>query len=566
MKTKKFLPLVILPLGLGLALYIFIAQSATPTGANWVVDRLDDPTLPDGSACTDAPNDCSLRGAISVYNSGDMITFEITGTATITNGEMLITNGDLTILGPGTEDLIISAGNASRIFFISPGQQVNISGVTLRDGFASQGGAIFNDRSALILENCLLTNNTAEDHGGAIYNAANNVVPQAGPAPAASVLINNCIVSNNAASGIDDDDQLGGGDPTGIGGAIYNSALETGATAAVTITHSILSGNSADDDFYAGGAITNFARNAHATVHIADSTLSANTALYGDGGAIANYALDEGATAAITVLNSTMSNNSTGSDFGGGGAIFSFAYNRDTTGLTAATLYLEKSTFDGNMASADRGGAVFNGALDSSSTAIAHILNSTFSGNQAADVGGAIANDAYNRDAFGETNATIHITHATFMGNEAGSGGAISNVAVNGEGVVVLLHLKNSLIHHSTGGDCLNNGMVDGANNLIDDTTCGSDSPFRLGTPTLVDLTLQDNGGTTFTHALLEGSNAEDAVPDGECTVVNTTTPVTEDQRSEPRPLGAVCDVGAVEGTIPSEPPAAFIYLPLVHK
>jgi hypothetical protein len=56
----------------------------------------------------------------------------------------------------------------------------------------------------------------------------------------------------------------------------------------------------------------------------------------------------------------------------------------------------------------------------------------------------------------------------------------------------------------------------------------------------ILDLTLQDNGGPTQTHALVPGSPARNASPaDADC-------PPT-DQRSVPRPQGARCDIGAVE-------------------
>ena len=563
-----FLPLLLIALGIFLSANPPLSQAASPSGGQWFVDRLDDPALPEGSACTDAPNDCSLRGAVSAYNSGDVIAFTITGTIHLGNGEMIIDNGDLTIQGPGPNDLIISAGNASRIFLIGEGLQINISGVTLRDGFADQGGAIFNNRSALVLDDCVLSNNTAEAFGGAIHNTA--AVPsnqhtelKSGGALTATLQINNCILENNAASGTSEEE------PIGIGGAIYNTALGTGATAAVTITHSTLISNTADDDFYAGGAITNFAFNnsgigsANATVHIADSTLTGNTASLGDGGAIVNYALDKGAAATLTVIRSTLNTNVSNSDFGGGGSIFNYAYNRDVDGLATATVHVEASTLNGNMAPADRGGAIFNGALDSGSTAMLHILNSTFSGNQAAAAGGAIASETYNRDSFGETNATVNITHASFVGNTASNGAAISNDPVNVLGTVTVVYLKNSLLYNNTVEDCLNGGLIEGANNLIDDDTCGADTSFHLGAANQVSLDLQNNGGPTLTHALLAGSNAEDAVPDGDCTLVNAMTVVAEDQRGEPHPLGAACDVGAVEGTLEEN---MFIYLPLIIK
>ena len=51
---------------------------------------------------------------------------------------------------------------------------------------------------------------------------------------------------------------------------------------------------------------------------------------------------------------------------------------------------------------------------------------------------------------------------------------------------------------------------------------------------------LQDNGGPTFTHALLPGSPAIDHIPAENCEV-------TTDQRGVARPQGAACDIGAYE-------------------
>jgi hypothetical protein len=79
--------------------------------------------------------------------------------------------------------------------------------------------------------------------------------------------------------------------------------------------------------------------------------------------------------------------------------------------------------------------------------------------------------------------------------------------------------------------------------------TCGFDqatdqvnvSPeaLRLGA-------LADNGGPTPTQALGEGSVAIDQIPEADC-VDADGQPLTTDQRGEPRPGGAGCDVGAFE-------------------
>jgi hypothetical protein len=78
--------------------------------------------------------------------------------------------------------------------------------------------------------------------------------------------------------------------------------------------------------------------------------------------------------------------------------------------------------------------------------------------------------------------------------------------------------------------------------------TCGLTHPSDLDnviTDALKLGPLQDNGGPTMTHALGAGSVAIDRIlpycvdPDGAA--------VATDQRGEPRPAGAGCDVGAFE-------------------
>jgi len=57
---------------------------------------------------------------------------------------------------------------------------------------------------------------------------------------------------------------------------------------------------------------------------------------------------------------------------------------------------------------------------------------------------------------------------------------------------------------------------------------------------------LQDNGGPTFTHALLAGSNAIGAVTSANCTGADAL-PVPMDQCGVLRQADGFCDVGAFE-------------------
>ena len=68
---------------------------------------------------------------------------------------------------------------------------------------------------------------------------------------------------------------------------------------------------------------------------------------------------------------------------------------------------------------------------------------------------------------------------------------------------------------------------------------------------------MQDNGGPTWTLALLPGSAAIDAADDAIC----AAAPVNNlDQRGITRPQGAHCDIGAYEAL----PPRAF--LPIIMR
>jgi hypothetical protein len=142
------------------------AQAAT-----YEVDRTDDSLT---SACTAAANDCTLRGAIDAANTStgvEGITFlsSLTGSIVLTGGELPITEGAY-LYGPGP---VISGNDSSRIFHIdvgTPGEPVGIYDLQLTHGNATVGGAIYNENSALVVSESVLSGNHATDKGGAILN------------------------------------------------------------------------------------------------------------------------------------------------------------------------------------------------------------------------------------------------------------------------------------------------------------------------------------------------------------------------------------------------------------
>jgi predicted outer membrane repeat protein len=145
----------------------------------------------------------SLRRAVTSANALpglDTITFTVTGTITLTSGQVNIDDA-LTVNGPGAGSLSISGNSTSRVFEI--GQATTISGVTLTKGLASNanGGAILS-HSDLTLANCTLTNNTAGVEGGAVCSDSS-----------LTLNINNCQLLSNKA-GV-------------TGGAVSSAAIPT---------------------------------------------------------------------------------------------------------------------------------------------------------------------------------------------------------------------------------------------------------------------------------------------------------------------------------------------------
>ena len=166
-----------------------------------------------------------------------------------------------------------------------------------------------------------------------------------------------------------------------------------------------------------GGAIYN---DAEGTLTVTDSTLSANEALGGDGGAIEN-------TGWLVVTGSTFSTNSALD----GGAIWS-----------SSSLEVANSTFSGNLATSSEGaegGAIFSYLSGVQMQLM--VADSTFSGNEAEGAngeGGAIWSD------LGGTMATNNI----FSGNSASSGGAINFVEEEYDGSIT----ESYNDYDSTGG------------------------------------------------------------------------------------------------------------------
>ncbi len=244
----------------------------------------------------------SLRQAIEDANAAagaDTISFAPgLGTITLTS-EIAITD-PLVINGPAT----VTGGGATRIFYIDAAESVTISGLTLTDGSADEGGAIESDGTQLTLDGTTISGSEATDgNGGGLHVNGTDLIQ----------IIDSTISGNTATENgggayfHTDDEQLiisgstfSGNDAGGYGGGfasvhIYdisidtttisgNSADETGGGAhlhqhstPVSITSSTISGN---DSGEGGGGV--FIYDA-GYVDLAHTTIAGNTAEYGGG-------------------------------------------------------------------------------------------------------------------------------------------------------------------------------------------------------------------------------------------------------------------------------------------
>ncbi len=286
------------------------------------------------------------------------------------------------------------------------------------------------------------------------------------------------------------------------------SSTDGGAIASdgsLTVENSVFRGNSASSD---GGAIFN--AGGGYDVEIVDSTFTDNVAETGAGGAVYGFG--------VVVATSTFTDNAAI----GGGAVYGF-------GLVAI-----ESTFTGNLAEA--GGALFGGQYGFSA-------GSTFIENEAEVVGGAMAdygaslaiNSTFLENSAGEVGGAIFTTSgqialSTFIENRANSavaGDASEAIMAEGDGDTVSL-LGNIFAGTRTNaqvGAFTADAYSDAGGNVFSTTESAESA---LGTPhpstqfgrSLASIvgtapSAQDNGGSVPTIALVAGSPAIDAVPDG---------------------------------------------------
>jgi len=299
------------------------------------------------------------------------------------------------------------------------------------------------------------------------------------------------------------------------------------ATARLTLAESRIAGSGGVGLLIGGGDVA-----------ITDCEITGNAA----GGLLL---LSSSPTSTASVSNCTVSGNGGAPHSSGWLSFGGILSSSPNLSITDSTITANGATLSGTIV----GGIEASGVVT--------LTNVTVSGNEGISAGGI-------RVIGGAVSTKVDVTHSTIFGN-TGVGILLDCVPpiyfsgypypIPSDCVPAELDLSHTIVAGNSPDNCdLYDGYAEsGGFNLDDDGTCLWEPTDLYADPMLGPL--QDNGGPTFTHALLPGSPAINAVPSAECTYdddgdpLTPEVPLTKDQRGVARPQGDGCDIGAYEVT-----------------
>ena len=244
----------------------------------------------------------------------------------------------------------------------------------------------------------------------------------------------------------------------------------------------------------------------------------------------------------LTVVDCTVTGNR--DSIAGGGGIS----NVGNLSLTGCAIWGNAATQAGEFNNV--GGGITN-------TGTISIINCTISGNVVEGAGGGLYNAG-----------TATITSATIAGNQAnpimgsiGGGGVANDTRANANASVTMLNTIVSNNRSTGAGPDYLGVFISQGYNLIGNTADTGITGNTLGNQLNVSpqlLALQNNGGTTFTHALRLSSPAIDKGNSGGLTTDQRGFPRPQDSPQVPNaPRGDGADIGAYEA--PPLPPIEIV-------
>jgi len=462
-----------------------------------------------------APNPDDYTTTLDAISSG-WVAF-ITGTVDVTLDGLTLTGGKEEFGGgvrtnPGAALWLKDSSVFSNTAVVgggvyNHGSTFTMTNSTIFSNTADQGAGIFNYVVTSTLIDSTINHNSADLQGGGIWNAEANFI------------ISATTISHNSAYM--------------QGGGLWNTDFTS------TMMNCIISDNSTESQ---GGGFWNH----DGLFSVDNSTISGNSAKH-EGGGLWNYAITS------TLKNSTIDGNSAGF-FGGG------FWNVDIQET------IINSAISGNS-SGYQGGGFWTSSVTST------VSDSTLSDNVAVIAGGGIA--ALSGSTMTVTNSTIignEVTTSTFS-TDIGGGGIylfndaginlqystiVSNTAPNisgRDGIVLTntsrINFSNSILAYNGAVNCTPSNLSiinDDGYNMEDADTCSLSASSSITDTDPLLAPLADNGGDTWTNALLPGSPAIDVIPPG---TNSCGTTIATDQRGISRPQWTGCEIGAYEAESP---------------
>lgn len=439
------------PIRLALRLVLFVCCSmalllgsvrAAHANAIIVTDAGDTPSVDCTlrEAIINANNDDQSGSANCAIGSGDdTITFH----ADLAGSTIILTSGPLTLTSNidifGGSVITVSANNASRIFDTTGGS-ATLSGLTLRDGNAVDGGAVRTVNGTLSIIDTTVISNAASGYGGGIFlqtstaeiNNTQFISNSAGTSGGGVAVMTMTLqldstdfMSNTAAGSLLSDG--GGGlwsnDAITQTGGIYqgNSSGNNGggllAFGGYTLTDVNFVGNRAARE---GGGTHQFSNVGPRPSSVTGGTFQKNSANGGNGGAIMAHA-DPLVISGTLILSNTAT--------GSGGGVFNYAdthiinsrlqNNNNRAVYSQQALKIIGSQFVRSTGGSGAGAFSNNGGVD--------ISHSTFAQTVSSGTGGVL---------FVGSSGDAIITNTVFLSNTStsGPGGAIF---VNGGSLTV---------------------------------------------------------------------------------------------------------------------------------
>jgi hypothetical protein len=471
-----------------------------------VLDSVD--AAPGDGVCANAEGRCSLRAAVMEANGGttgsaDTIvlsrgTYQLTipeidrGFPSDIDGDLNFVAGQpvavVGIFRSGAPRATIEQTAPHRVLSVSPGADVDLSGVTVTGGdVTAGGGGIFSAGtltvpSTLALHYARINGNRTEGPGGGILAGGggllelDHVAVRQNEAGTGGGILSVGPATMRFTTVRDNVARLGGGIFWGFSPGERPRRLE--------LRNSLVAGNRAvgDDVRASGGGL----------------------AIRADGPFHGNQ---------VQVVDTTIRGNHADRD-GGGIHVEGFA----------SALRVERSTLVANDATGEGGGVLLVGP--------GRFTNSTLSGNHADDGGAIFHTSSPVCFGFDCGRDELVLDSSTLAENRAAGG--VDGIRGGG---FFLLQAVGTIFANRRNCELPVNDSIGW--NLETGTSCELDGPGDLSSTAPGLRPLADNGGATWTHALRAGSAAIDANAFSGCPRL--------DQRSAFRPAGERCDIGSFE-------------------